>query len=286
MTCASYLARAGKKVLVLEARERVGGACTIEEQWPGFHVSPCAYLAGLLHPLVIAELDLGQYGFKWTPAVNGLFVPFEDGSSVQLWEDDAACEAEIARFAPGDVAGWRAMYAVMHRLREAIRPEGEGDLWVGRPPTRDLLEKRIGDDEEARGLLFEWSMAEYAERYLKDERLQCAVLGQGVIGTNASPFAAGTASIHFHHSSGRMQGMPGMWGYVEGGMGGVSFMLCDVSREAGVQVATGVPVARIAPGEGVELVGGDWLAASVVVSNADPVTTLGLLANAADAEWR
>lgn len=286
LTCASYLARAGKKVLVFEARERVGGACTIEEPWPGFHVSPCAYLAGLLHPLVIAELDLGQYGFRWTPAVNGLFVPFEDGSSVQLWEDDAACEAEIGRFAPGDVAGWRAMYAVMHRLREAIRPEGEGDLWVGRPPTRDLLEKRIGDDEEARGLLFEWSMAEYAERYLKDERLQCAVLGQGVIGTNASPFAAGTASIHFHHSSGRMQGMPGMWGYVEGGMGGVSFMLCDVAREAGVQVATGVPVARIAPGEGVELAGGDWLAASVVVSNADPVTTLGLLADAADAEWR
>ena len=149
LTCASYLARAGKRVLVLEARERVGGACTLAEPWPGFRVSPCAYLAGLLHPLVISELDLVKHGFRWAPAVNGLFVPFEDGSSVQLWEDDAACEAEIARLASGDVAGWRAMYAVMRRLREAIRPEGEGDVWIGRPPTRDMLEARIGGVDEA-----------------------------------------------------------------------------------------------------------------------------------------
>ena len=77
-----------------------------------------------------------------------------------------------------------------------------------------------------------------------------------------------------------------MWGYVEGGMGGVSFMLCDIAREAGVQVATGVPVSLIVPGEGVALAGGDWLAAPVVVSNADGLTTLGLLGEAADSGWR
>ena len=273
-------------MLVLEARERIGGACTLDEPWPGFRVSPCAYLAGLLHPRVIAELSLPARGFRWTPARNGLFVPFEDGTSVQLWEDDAACEAEIARLAPGDVAGWRAMYAVMRRLRDAIRPAGAGDLWVGRPPTREQLEERIGADAEARSLLFEWSMAEYAERYLEDERLQSAVLGQGVIGTNASPFDPGTASIHFHHSSGRMGGMPGMWGYVEGGMGQVSFMLCDIARDEGVAVAAGVPVARITPGVGIELAGGERIAAPVVVSNADPRTTLNLLGENADAEWR
>jgi phytoene dehydrogenase-like protein len=286
LTCAIYLARAGRKVLVLEARERIGGACTLDEPWPGFRVSPCAYLAGLLHPRVIAELDLPAHGFRWTPARNGLFVPFEDGTSVQLWEDDAACEAEIARLAPGDVAGWRAMYAVMRRLRDALRPEGAGDLWVGRPPTREQLEERIGADAEARSLLFEWSMAEYAERYLEDERLQCAVLGQGIIGTNASPFDPGTASIHFHHSSGRMGGMPGMWGYVEGGMGQVSFMLCDIARDAGVAVAAGAPVARITPGVGVELAGGERIAAPVVVSNADPRTTLKMVGENAAAEWR
>src|SRR4051812_39011491 len=68
LTCAAYLARAGKQVLVLEARERVGGACTLEEPWPEIRVSPCAYVCGLLHPKVIEELDLAGHGFRWTPA--------------------------------------------------------------------------------------------------------------------------------------------------------------------------------------------------------------------------
>src|SRR5258708_40291391 len=87
LTCAAYLARAGKKVLVLEARERVGGACTLEEPWPGYRVSPCAYVAGLLHPLVIDELKMRAHGFEWQHAEGGMFIPFEDGSSVQLWDD-------------------------------------------------------------------------------------------------------------------------------------------------------------------------------------------------------
>src|SRR5271156_305901 len=103
LSCAAYLARAGKRVLVVESRPRVGGACTIEEPFPGVRMSPCAYLAGLLHPLVVEELGLVERGFHWTPATNGLFVPFLDGSSVQLWDDDEACEDEIRRFAARDV---------------------------------------------------------------------------------------------------------------------------------------------------------------------------------------
>src|ERR1700679_3003430 len=134
LTCAAYLARAGKRVLVLESRPRIGGACTIEEPWPGVRMSPCAYLAGLLHPLVVEELALAARGFHWTPASNGLFGPFLDGSSVQLWDDDDACEAEIRRFAPRDVNGWKAMTAVVKRLRDALRPAGERDLWIGDAP--------------------------------------------------------------------------------------------------------------------------------------------------------
>jgi phytoene dehydrogenase-like protein len=286
LACAAYLARAGQRVLVLESRERIGGACTIEEPFPGVRMSPCAYLAGLLHPLVIEELDLVRRGFTWTPAVNGLFVPFLDGSSIQLWDDDELCEAEVRQLAPRDVEGWKAMNAVIRRLRDKLRPAGERDLWIGDAPTREQIDERLGDDSEARGLLFDWSMAEFVERYLNDERLQTAYLGQGVIGTNASPFDPGTASIRFHHASGRLGGIPGMWGYVKGGMGMVSFYLCDAAREAGATVAAGVPVGKILPGEGVALEGGERIHAPIVVSNTDPYVTACLLGEAADAGWQ
>ena len=286
LTCAAYLARAGRRVLVLEARDRVGGACTIEEVWPGVRSSPCAYLVGLLHPLVIEELGLHAHGLRFLPMTGGMFVPFDDGSSVMLWDNDGRCEEEIRRFAPRDLAGWRAMGDVKRRLRDALRPPDSRDVWIGRAPSREQLEQRIGDDPEAKALLFDWSMAEYVERYLSDERLQSAYLGQGVIGTNASPFNAGTASIHFHHASGRLGGNPGQWAYVAGGMGMVSMILADVAREAGAVIATGIPVARIVPGQGVELRGGVRIDADAVVSNADPRTTLGLLGEDADPSWR
>jgi phytoene dehydrogenase-like protein len=236
--------------------------------------------------MVIVELGLVDLGLAWMPATAGLFVPFEDGSSVQLWDDDERCGAEIGRLAPGDVAGFRAFCDVKRRLRDAIRPADGGDLWVGPAPTREALEARVKGDDDARDLLFNWSMVEYVERFLRDERLQSAYLGQGVIGTNASPFDPGTASIHFHHTSGRLGGMPGMWGYVKGGIGMVSFLLCDAAREAGAVVASGVPVARIVPGRGVELEAGERIDAPVVVVNADPRVALRLLGDQADPGWR
>lgn len=286
LACAAYLALEGRKVLVLESRERIGGACTLEEPWPGVQVSPCAYLCGLLHPAVISELGLIERGFQWTAAEAGLFVPFEDGESIQLWEDRTRCEAEVRRIAPGDVAGWRAMSDVIKRTRDALRPPNQEDLWLNPAPTRGEIERRLEGDCEARHLLSDWSMADFLERFLESDRLHTALLGQGVIGTHATPFDPGTASIHFHHSSGRMFGSDGAWGYVTGGIGVVSFLLCDVAREAGAVVATGVPVSRIIPGQGVELEGGEFIRTPVVISNADPRTSLRLLGSEADAGWK
>jgi phytoene dehydrogenase-like protein len=286
LTCAAYLARAGKRVLVLEARDWVGGACTAREVWPGYKLSPCAYLVGLLHPLVIEELGLAGLGLRWVPASAGMFVPFDDGSSLRLGEDDAQCEEEIRKLNPGDLTGWRAMNDVKRRLRDALRPLGDGDLWVGPAPSRQRIEDLLKGDDDARKMLFEWSMVEYVERFLDDERIQMAYLGQGVIGTNASPHEPGTASVHFHHASGRLGGEPGMWGYVVGGMGMVSFLLSDAAKAEGAVIACGVPVARIVPGEGVELEGGEKLFAPLVVSNADPKVTLRLLGESADPAWR
>jgi len=247
---------------------------------------PCAYLAGLLHPLVIQELDLPARGYSWSPASNGLFVPFTDGSSIQLYADDERCEAELRRFAPGDIEGWRAMSDVIRRLRDALRPANDHDLWIGEAPSHEVLEDRIGNDDEARHLLFDWSMSEFVERYLSDERLQIAYLGQGVIGTNASPFDPGTASIRFHHSSGRLGGLPGAWGYVAGGMGLVSFYLADAAQQAGAVIASGVPVSQIMPGDGVLLEGGERISAPIVISNADPRSTLRLLGSVVDPGWQ
>ncbi len=287
LTCAFYLARAGKRVLVLEARERIGGACTLEETWPGFRVSPCAYVVGLLHHRVIEELGLPARGYRWTPAMGGYFVPFEDGSSIQLWDDEAKAEEELRRFSPRDVNGRHEMHALMKKIVHALRPLDDGDTWLHRAPSREDIESRLGHDRDAIALLFEWSMAHLMDTFLADERMRMAYMGQGVVGTTASPFDAGTASLYYHHFSGRLDGgEPGAWGYVTGGMGMVSFLIHDAAVEAGATVAAGVPVARILPGSGVELVGGERIAAPIVISNADPVATLRLLGPAADTAWK
>jgi phytoene dehydrogenase-like protein len=285
LACAWYLASAGRKVLVLEARSRIGGACTIAEPFPGYKMGPCAYLAGLLHPTVIDEMRLPQRGFHWTPAVSGMFVPFPDGRSIQFWDDDERCEHEIRKFAPKDLEGFRAIGALKARVRDALRPDGPGDLWLEPNPTRMMVEERLGNDPLAKKLLFEWSMAELLDHFLTDDHLRFALLGQGVIGTNASPLDPGTASVHFHHASGRLGGMPGQWGYVRGGMGMVSFLMADAAMEAGVTIRTGVPVAEIVPGEGVRLECGTKIAAKAVISNADPKVALRLLGPSVDAEW-
>jgi phytoene dehydrogenase-like protein len=276
LTAAAYLARAGRSVLVLERRDQVGGACTLERPFsdPRFVISPCAYLVGLLHPLVIEELELPRYGYRTFVCDPTQWTPFEDGSSLMQWLDEDRTAKEIHSLAPADVDGYVAYVELFRRIRSRLRAGGDParDTWVGEAPDRAALEELFADDPEAREVLFDASIADVVERHVRDERLRVALHGQGIIGTFAGPRDPGTAWIHAMHSLGLIGG----WSYVEGGMGRISLCLADAARDAGAVVATAAPVAAIVPGEGVRLEGGEMVRAAAVVSNADPVRTVGL----------
>jgi len=284
LTAAAYLARAGQQVLVVERRDQLGGACTLEQPFADdrFVVSPCAYLVGLLHPLVIEELALAKHGYRTFVVDPTQWTPFEDGTSLYQWHDDAKTMASVEALSSGDVEGFLAYEALFERIRDRLRSGPRGDTWLGDAPDRAEIEELFADDSEARDVVLEASVADVVEGHVKDERLRIALHGQGVIGTFAGPRDPGTAWIHAHHSLGLIGG----WSYVEGGMGRVSFCLADAAREAGATIVTGAPVAAIVPGEGVLLEGGERLHAPVVVSNADPVRTLALVEGDVDAAFR
>ena len=280
LTAAAYLARAGRSVLVLERRERLGGACTLERPFDdqGFVVSPCAYVVGLLDRRVIDELELRRRGYEVFIADPGLWSPFPDGTSYARFGDRERTAAHMREngFCERDIEGTFAYADVFDRLRKALRGGPRGDLWAEPSPSREEIEELLGD-EELISVLFEESIAETLDRYVEDERLKHALFGQGVIGAWAGPRTPGTSSVKLMHSEGEVDGHLGSWGYVKGGMGRVSFAIAEAALEAGATLAAGVPVARITPGEGVELESGDVLRAPVVVSNADPKRTLAML---------
>jgi phytoene dehydrogenase-like protein len=280
LTAAAYLAGMGRSVLVLEANEQVGGACTLTRPFrdPAYLISPCAYAVGLLHPLVVDELGLRSHGYAVHHVDPHLWCPFEDGTALTLWDDDERSAAEVARLAPGDVAGLLRYQGLFARARRALR-EGPRDTWLGEAPGRAEIEDLLGHDSELVGLVFEDSIAEVVERHVRDERLRTALHGQGITGAWASPRDPGTAAIRVMHASGWLEGNGGAWGYVQGGMGRVSLALAGAATQRGAVIVTGHPVTAIVPGEGVTLADGSVIAARAVVSNADPRRTVALCAS-------
>jgi phytoene dehydrogenase-like protein len=280
LTAAAYLARAGRSVLVLERREQLGGACTLEQPFPDprYLISPCAYVVGLLDRLVIRELELERHGYRVLMADPNLWCPLPDGTSVALFLEQERTFAHLREngFSERDIRGMSAYAELFERLRRLLRG-GPRDTWVGASPTRDELEKLLGHEDELISVVFEESIAETLDRYVDDERLKHALFGQGVIGAFAGPRDPGTASVRLMHHQGDLLGHGSFWGYVEGGMGRVSFAIAQAALESGATLATGVSVARIAPGEGVQIESGELIRAPIVLSNADPKRTLAML---------
>jgi phytoene dehydrogenase-like protein len=284
LTAAAYLARAGQQVLVLERREQLGGACTLEQPFPDrrYLVSPCAYVVGLLDDLVVRELALPARGYRVFPADPNLWCPFADGSSFASFIDDEATAAHMRAngFAESDIRGLLAYEELFNRARLALRHGSAGDTWLGSSPSRGQIEEALGGDEELASLVFEDSILEVLGRYVDDERLVQALFGQGVIGAFAGPNDPGTASVKLMHHQGDLLGLGSVWGYVEGGMGRISFAIAQAAQDAGATLAAGAPVARILPGEGVELDSGETIRAPTLVCNADPKRLLAMLEGA------
>src|SRR4051812_20980129 len=280
LAAAAYLAKAGKTTLVLERRDRVGGACTLETPFDDdrWIVSPCAYVVGLLDQLVVDELDLRRRGYRVHPVDPHLWCPFEDGTALTTWHDDRRTAESVGNISPKDVDGFFAYGDLFGRIRRALR-QGTRDTWVGDAPTRAEIEALLDHDADAIDVVFNASIGEVVERHVADERLRTALHGQGCIGTWAGPRDEGTAAVHLMHAMGTLDGIPGAWGYVHGGMGRISFALQRAATEAGAEIRIDAPVSEIKPEEGVVLEGGDVIRANAVVSNADPKRTLSLIAS-------
>src|SRR5215216_3955803 len=151
LTAAAYLARAGQSVLVLERRERLGGACTLERPFEDerFLVSPCAYVVGLLDGLVIQELDLPKHGYRVTPADPNLWCPFPYGTSFAqfLSDEDTIAHMRENGFTEEDIRGALAYEETFDRIRRLLRSGEAGDLWRGPSPSRERIEEILGDEE-------------------------------------------------------------------------------------------------------------------------------------------
>ena len=265
LTCAAYLARAGKSVLVLERRDRLGGACTLERPFPDerYVVSPCAYVVGLLDRVVIDELDLERRGLEVFVADPNLWAPFPGGGSFAQWLDDAKTQREPRRdgLSQHDIDGYWAYEHIFDEMRQRLRTRGR-DTWIGESPTREEIEAMLGHDQWMIDILFDASIADVLDEYIDDQRMKDALYGQGVIGAYAGPRDWGTASVKLMHYQGDLDGQGPVWGYVKGGMGVISFAIAEAAEDAGAVLACGVPVAEILPSEGVRLEGGELIRAT------------------------
>ena len=290
LVTACYLARAGWKVLVLERRHVVGGACVTEEIFPGFKVSTAAYVNSLFRQEIIRDLRLADYGFAQLERNPSSFSPFADGRYLLLGPDMALNRSEIAKFSVRDAENYPKYEAMLERVAQVIEP-----TLLMRPPNvlrpgwRDLWNLfRIGQGFRKMGA----GMSEALEvltgpartildRWFESEQLKATLATDAIIGAMAAPSMPGTAYVLFHHVMGETNGTRGVWAYVRGGMGGLTQALAAAGKALGVEIRTETEVGRIVVRDGavsgVVLADGTELRARVVASNADANITFNRL---------
>src|SRR5947209_2110243 len=294
LVTACYLARAGWKVTVLERRTVVGGACVTEDTFPGFKVSTAAYVNSLFRKEIVADLKLHQHGFEVLERSPSSFTPFPDGRYLLLGPDAAMTRREIGKFSGRDADNYPKYEAMLERVADVIEPtliETPPNLL--RPGLRDLWRLwKLGRRFRALGSA---GMAEAVEiltgparpildRWFESEELKATLATDAIIGAMASPSMPGTAYVLFHHVMGETNGKRGVWGYVRGGMGGLTQALASAARALGVEIRCETPVSRIVmergAASGVALTDGREFTARRVASNADAHVTFTRLMDA------
>jgi phytoene dehydrogenase-like protein len=297
LTAAAYLGRGGLRALVLERREIVGGCCVTEEIAPGCRASTTSYIASMLRPEVVRDLDLGGHGLRMVPCDPALQVPFPDGQLLTWWAHRGRTVEEIARVSPRDARAFVAVDEELKRLARYLQPfflEPPPDVHAtGFAGLVELLRvgsrfRRISGAEISRMVsLLSGSLGGFLDRTYESEKVKTLVLANSVYGKHGGPYQPGTAlGLLFHLLSGGEHEVQGFYGHVMGGMGAITQAMAAAARGHGVEIRTSAPVARIEVHDGrvrgVVLEDGSEVPARAVLSNADPKRTfLGLLEEAA-----
>src|SRR6266516_5926710 len=297
LVTAGYLARAGWRVLVLERREVVGGACVTEELWPGFKVSTASYVNSLLRPEIIRDLELHRHGYEMLPRNPSSFTPFPGGRYLLLGPDEELVHREVAKFSKRDAEALPRYEAMLERVARFIEPtllQTPPNPWSLRPRNLLALARlgwrflKLGADGPRAIELLTGAARPILDRWFESEELKIALATDAIIGAVASPSMPGTAYVLFHHVMGECNGVRGMWGYVRGGMGGISDALAAAARAHGAELRVNAPVAKILTRRGrvtgVALADGTQFAAPRVASNADAHATFLQLVDEGDLE--
>jgi phytoene dehydrogenase-like protein len=301
LTAGAYLARAGRKVLVLERRDIVGGCAVTEEVdpvlAPGCRVSTASYIASMLRPTIIRDLKLASYGLKMVACDPSVQAAFEDGDVAGWWPDEQRMRSELERIAPADIDRFFATESELKHLAAYLQP-----FFLEPPPDADArglaklrqswrLYRRFrtvsGDDISGLTRFLTGSLGEFLDRRFESDKLKRLILANSLYGKHGGPYQPGTAmGLLFHLLSGGDADQQAWQGHVIGGMGAITRALRSACEELGVEVLTDSPVTGINVtnnrATGVTLASGKTFDAKIVVSNADPKRTFLGLVDAAE----
>jgi phytoene dehydrogenase-like protein len=283
---AAYLAKAGKKVLVLERRRVLGGAAVTEEIVPGFLFSECSYVVSLLRPEIIRELDLPRHGLEILP-LDGTFSPMLKGDYLWRVNDHAKTQREIRRHSRVDAEAYDEFSKMMTPMCRFVKPMLS---MIPPDPTtlnpKDLKQlnfllqrfRELSSDERYTLIqLMTMSAADFLDQWFETDVLKATMSASGIIGTFLGIRSPGTAYVLLHHYMGEIDGAFRSWGFSRGGTGAISLAIAAAAREAGAEIRTEAPVAKIVVKEGrakgLLLKSGEEIHCNVISSSVDPHLT-------------